>query len=78
MKKLSNRIIYRVDNGWANKRADATRPTSIHNTQREAYFAAKEILVRQGGGQILIKGLDGRVKQKTTLNPEVNPMSIRG
>ena len=78
MKKLQDRIIYRAENGWANKRADATRPTSIHVTQKEAYLAAKKILVRQGGGRILIKGLDGRVKQKTTLIPGVDPMSIRG
>ncbi len=78
MKKLQDRIIYRADNGWANKRADATRPASIHDTQREAYIAAKKIIIRQGGGRVLIKGLDGRVKQKNTIIPGQDPMSIRG
>ena len=78
MKKFPDRIIYRVDNGWANKRADATRPTSIHDTQKEAYLAAKAILVRQGGGQILFKGLDGQIQQKAIISPGQDPMSIRG
>ena len=78
MSKSQHRIIYRTDNGWANKRSDAARPTSLHNTQREAYNAAKEILIRQGGGEIPIKGSFGRIRERSTIVPGSEPRIVLG
>ena len=78
MSKPQDRTIYKTDNGWANKRNDASRPSSLHDTQKDAYDAARENLINQGGGEISIKGLDGRIRDKNTISPGNDPRSIRG
>ena len=78
MSKPQDRTIYKTDDGWANKRNDKSRPSSIHNTQRDAYIAAKKNLINQGGGEISIKGLDGRIRDKNTISPGNDPRSIPG
>ena len=78
MSKPQDRTIYKTDNGWANKRNDATRPSSIHKTQQGAYNAAKNNLMNQGGGDISIKGLDGRIREKNTIRPANDPRDIPG
>ena len=43
MSKKQNRKVHKNDNGnWANKRNDASRANSVHNTQREAGQAARQ------------------------------------
>lgn len=45
MSKGRDRTIYRTSNGkWTNKRNDAGKASSIHNTQKEAEKAAKKML----------------------------------
>ena len=78
MSKPQDRTIYKTDKGWVNKRNDASKPASVHDTQRDAYNAAKENLIKQGGGEILIKGMDGRIREKNTIAPGHDPRSIRG
>lgn len=49
MSKQQDRDIYRrTDGKWANKRHDATRPSSLHETQKEAYEAGRQNLINQG------------------------------
>ena len=53
MSKGRDRTIYRRDDGkWANKRNDAGKASSLHNTQKEAEKAAKKMLKNQGGGEL--------------------------
>lgn len=58
---------------WENKRNDAKRASSLHETQREAEVAAKEMLRNQGGGELTIKGLDGKIRSKDTISPGNDP-----
>ncbi len=74
MSKGRNRTVYRRPDGmWANKRNDAGRASSLHPTQREAEDAAKEMLRNQGGGDLTIKGVNGRIRSKDTIPPGNDP-----
>lgn len=63
-----NRIVYRRRNGqWVNKKTDSERVSSIHSTQTEAEKSAREMLHTSSGGELIIKGLDGKVRSKSTV-----------
>lgn len=79
MSKGQDRTVSRRPDGqWANKRNDASRATSIHSTQAEAIKAAKENLANQGGGEVTIKGVNGRIREKDTVKPGNDPRTIKG
>jgi hypothetical protein len=74
MSKGRDRIISkRPDGTWENKRNDAGRATSVHNTQKDAIDAAKENLQNQGGGELTVKGRDGKIRSKDTIPPGNDP-----
>ena len=74
MSKGRDRIVYKTDEGdWANKRNDASKASSLHNTQKEAERAAREMLGNQGGGELVTKGLDGKIRSKDTIAPGHDP-----
>ncbi len=66
-------ISRRTDGKWENKRNDAERASSVHRTQREAEQTAKEMLHRQGGGELAVKGVGGRIRSKDTIPPGNDP-----
>lgn len=76
MSKGRDRSVYRQPGGdWANKRNDARRASSVHRTQREAENAARDLLRRQGGGELTTMGRDGRIRSKDTIPPGHDPAS---
>jgi len=66
-------ISRRPDGSWENKRNDTERASSLHQTQKEAEQAAKEMLRNQGGGELTIKGVDGKIRSKDTIAPGNDP-----
>lgn len=60
-------VFRRGDGKWANKLNDAERASSLHDTQREAERAAKDMLHRQGGGELTTMGRDGQIRSKDTI-----------
>lgn len=74
MSKGRDRMVSRRPDGrWENKRNDAERASSLHKTQKEAEQAAREMLQNQGGGELTIKGMDGRIRSKDTIAPGKDP-----
>ena len=74
MSKDRDRIIFRRDDGkWANKRNDAEKPSSLHETQKDAADTARGMLKNQGGGELTIKGMDGQIRSKDTIFPGNDP-----
>ena len=73
--KGRDRTVYRSKDGdgWINQRNDATRASSKHRTQTEATAAARKMLKNQGGGELAIKGLDGKIRSKDTVAPGNDP-----
>lgn len=74
MSKGRDRTVYRRDDGkWVNKRNDAGKASSVGDTQARAAADAKRMLGRQGGGELTIKGRDGRIRSKDTIAPGNDP-----
>ncbi len=78
MSKNRDRMIYQgTDGKWKNKRNDASKAFSVHDTQREAEKAALNNLKNQGGGELITKGRDGRIRSKDTIRPGRDPFPPR-
>ena len=74
MSKGKDRTVSRRRDGkWANKRNDNSRASSLHDTQKEAQRAAKDMLRKQGGGELTTKGRDGKIRSKDTIAPGHDP-----
>lgn len=73
MSKDRDRTVYRRGDDWINKRNDSSRASSVHDTQQEAAAAARDMLKRQGGGELAIKGRDGLIRSKDTIYPGNDP-----
>lgn len=71
--KGRDRMVFKRDDEWINKRNDAEKASSVHRTQKEAEEAAREMLTNQGGGELITKGLDGKIRSKDTIEPGNDP-----
>ena len=68
MAKKTDRIVYKTEDGdWANKRIGADRAAGLHGTQRAAEQEAKGMIRRDGGGELITKGEDGKIRSKDTI-----------
>jgi hypothetical protein len=69
--KGHDRIVYRLSDGrWVNKRIGGKRPTSWNKTKQEAEADARRLLKKHGGGELTIKGVDGKIQEKVTVSGE--------
>lgn len=74
MSKDRDRTIYqRPDGKWVNKRNDAEKATGVHDRQADAIKQAKGNLTNQGGGELTVKGRDGKFRSKDTIPPGNDP-----
>jgi hypothetical protein len=74
MAKGRDRNVYRREDGkWVNQRSDASRASSVHDTQAEAQDAARSNLRNQGGGELTTHGRDGKIRSKDTISPGNDP-----
>jgi hypothetical protein len=78
MAKGGRTVSQRKDGTWANQKDGGQRATSIHNTQKQAADAARQNLMNQGGGELKIKNEDGKIRQKDTIAPAVDPYPPKG
>ncbi len=73
MSKDRDRTVYRSGDKWINKRNDADRASSTHDTQKDATDTARRMLQNQGGGELTTKGRDGVIRSKDTIAPGHDP-----
>lgn len=74
MNKNRARTIYKRDDGnWVNKRINSNRATSLHRTQKDAIDSAIWFLKIQGGGELIIKGVNGKIRYRNTIDPWNDP-----
>lgn len=77
MGKNNDRYVVKHEDGWAVKKPGADRASSIHDTQRAAEQAAKEIVSNMGGGEVRIQGRDGQWRDSDTVPPGNDPVPPR-
>lgn len=78
MSKGRDRTVSRRPNGtWVNKRNDAKRASSAHSTQKDAERAARKMLRNQGGGELITRVRDGKIRSKDTIAPGKDPYPPR-
>lgn len=63
-------------NGWADKREGAKRATRIYPTQEQAYNAAREKALKEGG-EVFIQNRESRIRARNTYGRN-DPRSSRG
>jgi len=74
----NDRIVYRRrDGNWVNKRTDGQRASGVHDTQADAKAEARGMLKNSGGGELIIKGRDGKIRSKDTIAPGNDPFPPR-
>lgn len=66
MPRKGNQHVVTHPEGWAVRGEGNSRVTSIHDTQREAIEAGREI-ARNQGGELLIHGRDGRIRERDSV-----------
>jgi len=71
-------VSQRDDGQWANKKDGAARATSLHDTQKQATDAARAALRQSGGGELKVKGEDGKIRAKDTIPPAKDPRRSKG
>lgn len=59
----------RPDGDWEVVREKHQRPSAVEPTQREAIDRGREIVRGAGGGELRIKGRDGRYRDSDTIPP---------
>lgn len=65
-----NRTVFRRSDGtWVNQLNGASRASSTHDAQYKAEDAARDMMQRNGGGELTTKGVDGRIRSKDTIKP---------
>jgi hypothetical protein len=78
MPRNDRTVSQRDDGSWANKKDGAERASSLHNTQAQAVNAARAQLKESGGGELKVKGEDGKIRSKDTIPPAVDPRRTKG
>jgi hypothetical protein len=70
----NRRSVFRNDDGeWVNKEDGNERASSVHQTQKEAEAAARQMLKNSGGGELSTHGRDGTIRSKDTIAPGNDP-----
>lgn len=67
-----NQHVVPHESGWAVKGAGNQKATSVHETQREAIGAAREIATNQGS-EMLIHGRNGQIRERNTYGKDPYP-----
>jgi hypothetical protein len=74
----NKRTVTPHERGWSVDRPGAQRSSSVHETQQEAIDTARQNLRNDGGGELAIKGRDGKVRAQDTISPGNDPRSSKG
>ncbi|WP_083233576.1 DUF2188 domain-containing protein [Planctopirus hydrillae] len=72
-------MVYSTPDGrWAEKKVDGDRAGSVSDRQSDAIHIAKDKVRRDGGGEVTIQGVDGKIRAKDTVAPGNDPYPPKG
>ncbi|GLZ50088.1 hypothetical protein Acsp06_62730 [Actinomycetospora sp. NBRC 106375] len=64
---MSDRHVVPAEDGWHVEKDDAQRASAKTPTQAEAISRAVEIVANDGGGQVVVHGSDGQIRESRTV-----------
>lgn len=70
--------VYKKGDKWVGEQNGAQRASVSADTQTEAYTATRQIVENKGGGDISVHGVDGKIREKNTIAPAVDPKKTKG
>lgn len=73
MGKDDRHVVKSPKRGWDVKAAGAKRVSSTEKTQAAAEKTATKIVRNAGGGEVIIQGRDGKIRDKDTVAPGRDP-----
>lgn len=69
----SRHVTPRGDGDWQVTAPSADRASAVTSTQAEAIDRARQIVHNRGGGEVVIHGRDGRIRDSDTVAPGNDP-----
>lgn len=75
---MGNRHVAPDGDGWRVVAPGAQRASARTDTQSEAIDRAREIIRNSGGGELIVQGENGRIRQKDTIAPAKDEYPPRG
>lgn len=73
MARNERHVVPNADGGWDVKAPGASRASARETTQQAAIDRARQIVGNSGGGEVVIHGKDGRVRDSDTVRPGHDP-----
>ncbi len=70
-------VVANPKGGWDVKKPGSTRSGAHAQTQADAVDRARQIVRNNGGGEVRIHGLDGRIRNSDTIAPGNDPLPPR-
>lgn len=77
MKSNRRHVVPNPNGGWDIKKGHAERRSGHEITQATAIDKARQIVRNTGGGEIVIHGRDGRIRDADTVHPGRDPQPPR-
>jgi len=63
---------------WVVQTPGKSRAGSLHDTQRQAIDRGRQSAAASGGGELVVHGRDGQIRQKNTIPPAKDPFPPQG
>jgi hypothetical protein len=77
--KPNKRIVQRRDDSKTEvRKPGASRASAIVDNQAQGVDRARDILGRDGGGELQVRGLDGKIRKQDTIKPGKRPQIFQG
>jgi hypothetical protein len=69
----TQRVTPRPDGKWQHKQDGNKIATKVTATQKQAEKSAIDTAKKQGGGEVIVHGEDGKIRSKDTYGHDPNP-----
>lgn len=66
-------VVPNPEGGWDVKKPGGAHASAHTDTQKDATDRARQIVGNQGGGEVVIHGRDGKIRDKDTVPPGNDP-----
>jgi hypothetical protein len=73
---MSDRHVVPAEDGWLVEKDNARRPSAKTATQAEAVKRAVEIVANDGGGQVVVHGTNGQVRETRTVEAGAEDVGV--